>query len=213
MPDIVLDTWQSAPTKDAEFLVIPDGCMDLIVQLSLKAPPYWFISPLAIHSNSVSIRGDVISQGFRLRPGSSIDKTKLLQSVNHQHLEIEDIYCRIEHSCYLNQGVSDALQCLALELSTVNETAKQLGISERTLQRLLLKETGKPPSYWLSLARVRNCAKHVLDYSSLSQLAFNYGYADQSHMSREYKRWLNISPSKLHCDSEQYQQLQGIGYN
>jgi AraC-like DNA-binding protein len=210
---MILDTWQSTPTKDTDFIVIPDGCMDLIVQLPKNAPPYWFISPLATHSNSVSIKGDVISQGFRLRPGSNIDKTKLLQSVCNQHLEIQDIYCRIEHSCYLNPGVSDALQCLALELNTVSETAKQLGVSERTLQRLLLKETGKPPSYWLSLARVRNCAKHVLGYPSLSQLAFDFGYSDQSHMSREFKRWLNVTPSKLLFDSVQYQQLQEAGYN
>jgi len=210
---MILDTWQSAPPGDAEFIVIPDGCMDLILQISENAPPHWFISPLATHSYSVSIKGGVISQGFRLHPGCNIDKAKLLQSFNLQYLETQDIHCRIEHSCHLNDGVSEALQCLAVELNTVNETAKQLGVSERTLQRLLLKETGKPPSYWLALARVRNCAKHVLDCSSLSQLAYDYGYSDQSHMSREFKRWLDITPSKLLIDSVQYQQLQEIGYN
>jgi len=63
------------------------------------------------------------------------------------------------------------------------------------------------------LARVRKSARAVLGPRPLAEIAVNHRYADQAHMSREFKRWLNISPLKTKFEIEVLKQLSQPGYS
>ncbi|GKS76765.1 hypothetical protein AVME950_17735 [Acidovorax sp. SUPP950] len=54
--------------------------------------------------------------------------------------------------------VQEALAALA-QSPTVGAAARALGVSERTLERLMRTATGEPPRYWRALARVRRAAQ------------------------------------------------------
>ncbi|MBL4707587.1 MAG: AraC family transcriptional regulator [Flavobacteriales bacterium] len=213
MNTTLLAQWQSNSETNTTAIVIPDGCRDLIMRMSPGKTPYWFVSSLGSCTYTVSIKAGVFMQGFRLKPGVRIDEERLLASIQNQNIEFEDVYCRLASSVHLSPSVSEALDCLASDVGSVARAARELGVGQRSLQRLLTRETGQPPVYWMLLARVRKSARAVLGPRPLAEIAVNHRYADQAHMSREFKRWLNISPLKTKFEIEVLKQLSQPGYS
>ena len=80
----------------------------------------------------------------------------------------------------------------------VAAVARRLGVSERTLHRDVVAATGLPPSV---LARVRRFRDAVMmlraGHSSLATVAAVCGYADQSHLTREVRRFAGLPPAAL----------------
>jgi len=212
MPEPILAEWRSTPNTGIAATIIPDGCRDLIMRLAPGEKPQWFVSSLAGGAYDVAVRAGVFMQGFRLRPGVQIDERRLLASVQNRHVEGEDIRSRINSFTHLSPRVAEALDCLASDVGSVARAARALGVSQKSLQRLLARETGRPPAYWMLLARVRQSARTAFALQPLAETAFIHGYADQAHMSREFKRWLNISPSTLRRSGDMFNQLNEAGY-
>jgi AraC-like DNA-binding protein len=212
MNTTLLAQWHSTAKTNTSAIVIPDGCRDLIMRVSPGEKPYWFLSSLDSRTYAVSVSAHVFMQGFRLKPGVRIDDERLLATVQHRHLEPKDLRCQIANFTHLSPLVAEALECLASGVSSVARASHELGVSQRSLQRLLMRETDRPPVYWLLLARVRKSARAALEPQPLAEVAFKHGYADQAHMSREFRRWLNVSPSKLQHGSDVVAQLTESGY-
>ena len=55
---------------------------------------------------------------------------------------------------------------------------------------MVLSRTKRTPSYWLQLARIRKAARSLTANTYLADVAENFGFSDQSHMNREFQRWL-----------------------
>jgi len=213
MSDIILDSWSATTTSNDSFLVIPDGCRDLILKILPAEKPHWFISPLQSQTHYLSSQTGAYSEGYRLRPGTLIDERALMSALSHQQHAQTDIAVFIDQFCHRPASVSEILQTLASEVGTVTKAAAQLGIQPRTLQRQLLQLTGTSPSFWLMLARARKAARMLNQSLPLSEIAYLQGFSDQAHMSREFLRWFNISPAKLNPQSTQFTQLQYSGYS
>lgn len=100
------------------------------------------------------------------------------------------------------------LQDISLEPSDSVETlARSLNVSEPTLRRLFASQNGVTPKRWLVLRRLDQVLRdpRLADTgNSLAQLAAEYGYADQAHLSREMLRFTGASPSGLRQRSENY---------
>lgn len=65
----------------------------------------------------------------------------------------------------------------------VKDLAGHAGISRRTLERIFLKEMGISPKMFIRLVRFHNAVDKLKRgrYSTLTHLAYESGYADQSH--------------------------------
>ncbi|MEE9322003.1 MAG: helix-turn-helix domain-containing protein [Granulosicoccus sp.] len=212
MNNILLAEWQASPRDDTSAIVIPDGCRDLIMCHAPGEKPQWFVSSLEESTYTVPIKADVAMQGFRLLPGARIDEELLLMSVQNMPVDIDEVSCRLDSYSYVSSSVTEILTCLAVSTNSVASAAHELGVSSRSMQRLLKRETGHSPAFWLQLARVRKAARAVLETSPLAEIAAIYGYSDQAHMTREFKRWLNISPARVRFSSEIVEQLNQPGY-
>ncbi|MEZ5703035.1 MAG: helix-turn-helix domain-containing protein [Burkholderiaceae bacterium] len=115
--------------------------------------------------------------------------------------ELDDtpsLLAQIEAAVRLDARVVEALRALSAE-RTVQAATAQLGVSERTLQRLLKPATGRAPVYWKRLARLRQTARALSHgpAGALADVACAQGFADQAHMSREIRSWLGVSPGQL----------------
>ncbi len=150
--------------------------------------------------------------GFRLLPGTRIDEGKLLASLSGREFLQEEICDRLQVFTRRSRSVAEALECLAFEANNIPHAAAILGVSPRSLQRLLKQETGRPPVFWLQLARVKKTALALETVGSFAELSISMGYADQAHMSRDFRRWLGITPAKLKTSSSHRQQLANAGY-
>ena len=73
---------------------------------------------------------------------------------------------------------------------------RELNISERTFQRMFEKNIGISPNIYRRICQF-NAAfvdLNFRNYNNLSDIAYNHGYADQSHYIRAFREFTNINP-------------------
>lgn len=84
-----------------------------------------------------------------------------------------------------------------LETQSISETASRYGISVRQLERRFARNFGLSPKEWLRVKRFEgSLVKLANDKESLANVAADAGYADQSHMTRDYRRATGFTPSQ-----------------
>lgn len=178
-------------------LILPDGCVDLIGYQSPGEAPRWKLSPLIDRASRIASPVGQRYEGYRLQPGTTVKPAALLSAM--EGLELDDTpgaLARLDAAVALDERVTEALQTLADERD-LNRAQRQLGVSERSLQRLVSATTGRPPLYWKRLARLRRAARSLGSEAPLAALAADHGYADQAHMNLEFQRWLGLTPQQV----------------
>lgn len=193
-------------------MIVPDGCRDLIFRHVPGERPEWSIAPLDESVRTVDVEAGTRMTGFRLRPGVRIDADRLLAAVQGRDPDSSEIAERIHAFVALPKDVPEVLDALATTRTSIARAASALGVSARTLQRLLLRETDRPPLFWLQLARVRKAAVSVRRGDALAEIAFEHGFSDQAHLTRQLRRWLGITPAKLRDASSLHVALEQSGY-
>ena len=200
--DAALTEWAFESQLFCETRVIPDGCRDFIIQESLEEGCTWFISDLSRSAYMVIVAAGERMRGLRLQPGVEIRLTDLVSWLHNKNPA--DLFGsdQIDEFCVRDEQLAVALNCLASGRLTVQSAAKDLGISVRSLQRVVKSGTQRSPHFWLSLARIRRAGRSLDNYDSLSDAAFAFGFSDQAHMTREMKKWFNITPNQIKADAE-----------
>ena len=81
---------------------------------------------------------------------------------------------------------------------TVSGIAQAVGLSPYHFTRLFKESTGQSPHQYVVEARVRK-AKELLTTGkfTISEAAFHLGFADQSHLTRNFKRVFGVPPKTL----------------
>lgn len=212
LPAIVLHAWQHTSTNTDGTVVLPDGCCDLILRAAPGQRPQWFVTALA--DAAYEVPGTVGEEfwGFRLQPGAQIDEVTLIGALQVCPLQgAQDALPWLDACVRLDPRVVQALHSLSVSV-TVAAAARQLGVSERSLQRLVHGATGRPPAYWKCLARVRRAAASLPHLSTLADCAADHGFADQAHMTREFQRWLGRTPSAVLASTELLAVAAASGY-
>ena len=80
----------------------------------------------------------------------------------------------------------------------VGEIAARAGMSGRKMERKLLELTGAGPKLLNQLIRHQLLYREVLEgrYRALDAVE-KYGYADQSHLLRDFRRFQGVLPGEL----------------
>jgi len=78
-----------------------------------------------------------------------------------------------------------------------SDLAEICQISLRTLERHFQKNYGETVSKWLNELRLKQAYAALQTGKSVKEVAFDYGYKQVSHFSREFKNHFGISPSFL----------------
>jgi AraC-like DNA-binding protein len=78
----------------------------------------------------------------------------------------------------------------------IENVASRYGITSRYLQKLFLQYTGLTPKLYSKINRFQNSLRLVTKKdASLTAIAYDCGYFDQSHFIREFKSFTGITPS------------------
>lgn len=94
------------------------------------------------------------------------------------------------------QRVWHALQ--AAPTRKLNEIADHLGLSDRRVRAAVREETGLTPAQWRKLIRLEKSSYAITTSTEpMSAVALNSGYADQSHMNRDFMELAGTSPATL----------------
>ena len=210
-PPVLLEHWKyDAPVRGIT-TVLPDGCRDLIIWRGNGMRPHCFVTDLATGCDQVPVSAGDHFNGFRLHPGVQIDVDGLLASLE-DGLDDVAIKERLHDYATPQPQVVEALACLASGVTSVANAAAILGVRLRSLQRLLKRETGQAPIFWLRLARARQAVSRLGQAGALADLAYSCGYADQAHMTREFRHWFGTTPHHVRADAGWMAQNFAVGY-
>lgn len=77
----------------------------------------------------------------------------------------------------------------------IQELAQTVGCSERYLNRVFQAHAGLSPKLFCELLQLQFCIRHIITVQpkSLLEAAVNYGYFDQAHMNRAFRKFLNCT--------------------
>ena len=219
-PSLVLESWRHASDHDGATWVMPDGCRDLIVQTDPDGHSSWIVTSLDVTTRCVAAQAGMTWLGWRLEPGVMIEHTELLQAIRHVDcvaLVAGDPHAMasVAHSLHdhtkRHTRLQEILYALAIQTS-VQRAARHLGVTQRTLQRVTIANTGYPPVFWLRLARIRSALRALGTELPLASVAADYGYSDQSHLTRECRHWTGLTPSQVGKRPEILAMVNAPGY-
>ncbi|MBB4844831.1 AraC-like DNA-binding protein [Paucibacter oligotrophus] len=191
--------WSATSPQAGKTLVLPDGCHDLILRVPAAGRPHWLAVALMDRAEWVHSQAGEQFLGFRLMPWAQVDKTAIVNALQQRSCpDPAEAKALIVSGLRLDHRLAEALQALA-QAPSVSQACRDLGVAERSLQRLVSGQTGRTPSYWRSLARLRRSARALQGQALLpwSELAAQQGYADQAHLCREFRRWLGCTPQQF----------------
>lgn len=95
--------------------------------------------------------------------------------------------------------ISKAIRIMQRDLYkqvSVQNIADELGINERYFSTLFKQEMGLPPAQYIQKLKIDD-AKVLIQEGNykMIEIAEILGYSSTSHFSRQFKKWLNLSPS------------------
>lgn len=97
-----------------------------------------------------------------------------------------------------SRGISYAAGIIAHQPSPqiLLHVQKELNVTERTFQRMFEKNIGLAPNLYRRIRQFNSAFQQLNagNYTKLSDIAFQNGYADQSHYVRAFKEFTGITP-------------------
>jgi len=135
----------------------------------------------------------------------------LNQADPHKRIELLSAFIirQIEQNKYAaNASTAPAIERMKTEKSIVrlDKIQSELNLSERTLERIFKTDVGISPQLFLRINRFQHALNHIRtrSFQSLTQIAYQHGYADQSHYIRDFKEFTGSIPKQylLHANEQ-----------
>jgi AraC-like DNA-binding protein len=80
----------------------------------------------------------------------------------------------------------------------VEKLCREIGISERQLQRKLKAMTNKSPNQLISSVRLHRAKELLLEHpENIAEIAYQMGFSSPSYFSKCFKKEFGTSPSSL----------------
>ncbi|MEO1593098.1 MAG: AraC family transcriptional regulator [Cyanobacteria bacterium J06632_22] len=94
------------------------------------------------------------------------------------------------------QQVRDYIEAFYSQNISLSELATLAGMKPLRLLRSFRKEIGLPPHAYLLQVRIEQAKRMLLSGTSITDVALDTGFADQSHFTRHFKRSVGITPGQ-----------------
>jgi AraC-like DNA-binding protein len=94
------------------------------------------------------------------------------------------------------QRVREYLQEHSAEHVSLDHLAHIVNVSPYHLHRLFCQEVGLPPHQYQTQVRVARAKALLAQGLPISQVALDTGFADQSHLTRHFKRLVQVTPGR-----------------
>lgn len=103
---------------------------------------------------------------------------------------------QIDQRSDIRLGVIIALMTRRLGQSITNtEMARTTGMSARAFERSFAREYGLAPQQYLKRLRIQTACRLLVDTrESIAHIGLRCGFADQSHLTREFRRVTGLTP-------------------
>ncbi len=216
----------ATPPDEAGRLVLPDGCIDVLVHLG-EVPSVVVVGAMTAPFD-VPPGPETPIAAVRFRPGGAVPFLRHPASdFTDLHVPIADVGSRLSDLSVRFEGIRDpdqALSILAAELSahlaravrphrvvaeatrrlwtdeapTIDQLSSELGCTRQHLSRLFREHVGVGPKELARVARFQRALAHLsaTPRPSLSAIAADLGYFDQAHMNRDFRDLARSTPAQ-----------------
>ncbi|HEY0267767.1 MAG TPA: helix-turn-helix domain-containing protein [Methyloradius sp.] len=93
----------------------------------------------------------------------------------------------------------------------IHVLARDLGLTERTLERRFISHVGATPKKYARVVRLRSALLQRESLPSWADIAYAVGYYDQSHMIRDFQELYGTTPESLYPQIEASQTIRFSG--
>jgi AraC-like DNA-binding protein len=128
-------------------------------------------------------------------PHDAIEK---IMTAQHTHSRIAILETYLLKQLNVMKAIDCRIVNFLQQCPSVNygHLLREYGISERQFERKFLQSIGFTPSFYKRVTRFENalCRIQHGHYTSLADLSYELGYADQSHFNREFKQFSGATP-------------------
>lgn len=205
---LIIDRWSVCRDRPVASTILPDGCRDIIMACAPGQPPEVFVSDLDLAARRFQTRAGVAMTGHRLRPGAGVCAADVAEALRQRPDDPEGAMEVMLGAVQRDADIEAVLAELASELAvgqdvgqgSLAQVARHLGVSPRQMQRRFAAHGLPAPGFWAMLGRARLAAGLLAEPAPLSDIAYSAGYADQSHMNRDFVRFFGTSPAALRAD-------------
>lgn len=217
--------WLSLNNLNDAYLVLPDACVDIVLEVTGSDWRAWGYGSTTRPTRLACSPGTHYL-GIRFLPGQSRHflsghAGELTDRRQDAHdllpFPLEPVAARVAEAdvfaeadrlltarlCRSAPGVSPTDRMLreidaAQGALRLGELAARFGKSPRQLQRQFLETVGVTAKFFAVIARATRAAQRIANdgSASLAAVAADAGYADQSHMTRDFVRLTGASPAR-----------------
>jgi len=206
--------WQSA--REDKFHTTPKielwGQLTTALRVRTKGRNAMLGIRFQAHAASLILREDILAFNNKISSLEDVLGNSVKQihqqlseaSSTHERIELleEFLIARLKLNAHTASKANQLANRIIAEMNSINfsgsvETlAVRYGITPRYLQKLFLRYTGLTPKLYFQIHRFQQSLKHLSsDHTSLTSVAYECGYFDQSHFIREFKSFTGILPS------------------
>jgi len=158
------------------------------------AVPYFFKVPSDETSNEVLDLGNFLG-----RDGSELEEKIMIAPDNRKRVEILTAYleARLNNQPLPDNNIIASIKHVihSKEPGSVIQLADKFNLSVRQFDRKFKQYAGFSPKTYLRLTRLHNAIQRSGTNKSLTQLALECGYYDQSHFVHDLKMFTGYKPS------------------
>jgi len=215
--------WTSEAGASQLHRVLPDGCADILLtraggRIALEA-----VGPMTRYRDHSAVSGQ-FHFGIRFRPGMwhdvlGVPADRIVDTV----LPLEDLWG--SRARRLADPLADAPsdeRCIRIVEATlppmssasplersvaflerargcasIDDLAREAGMSARQFRRVCLEKTGLSPKLLARVLRFRHAVSRITPRADAAMVALDCGYYDQAHLIRDFREFAGQSPGRL----------------
>lgn len=156
-----------------------------------------FLKGAVLHDAAVATRLARLHRGLTLQAPKLEQDLLLLEAVGLLFIRHSDAPCATVRTGREHKAIGRAREYLEAHFDedvSLAKLARVVSLSPFYFARLFEKGAGVPPHRYLEGVRIRNACALLDRGEKIASVAASVGYADQSHLTKRFKRYLGITP-------------------
>jgi len=208
--------------NNVQIPIVPDGCMDIIYNkdkiIYIGAMSEAFVVTMSSSEYIFGIRfkPSILAQVLNIKASDYRDKKidlkelslELFQILNFKNKnelymvnKLNGIFENVFLKLNFNPTILQAVELIKLYQGNIeiSDLSKELKLSTRQTERLFQQLIGYSPKKFCNIIRFFSFFKELAksNIRNYSLKAYDYGYYDQSHLNKEFKKFSNFTPSDV----------------
>lgn len=122
------------------------------------------------------------------------------QSCHDDHIEALSLWAEqsLDFTDVIPASLKKALMCLD-QNQPLGQMDKQVALSQRQIERLCKHRLGMTPKYYQRVLRIRRAIQFLRLHRTvnLAEVASQFGFSDQAHMTREFQSIARMTPGQV----------------